>query len=490
MSLVPLELPPGVYRNGTEYQSRGRFFDSNLVRWYEGTLRPIGGWVEKSVSAVSGAARAMVTWRDNSNQVWAGVGTHSGLYAMTRSGSVNDVTPAGFSAGRADADTGGGYGYGAYGSEAYGAAREDSTVVNAASMWTLDVWGEYLVGCMADDGTLYEWRADTASVAQAIANAPTARASLVTGERIMMALGANGNPRLVKWCDQENNTDWTASATNQAGDFQIKTSGQLMCGVAIRGGALLFTDVDAHVAQYVGLPFVYSFNVVGDGCGIVSQGAAVAADSVVYWMGKDGFWTYNGYVSPLYCEVGDYVFSGLNEAQQSKVWSLHNSAYGEVWWFYPSAASDEIDRYVIYNYREQTWSIGALSRLCGADRSAFSYPLMVDASGDVQEHETGYLWGGASPFARSGPLEMQNGSRVITITGVIPDEDTAGDVELYFYGRFHPNDTEVTYGPYDPANPTDVRVTARQFGIEYRTDQATDWRVGSPRVEVELGGER
>ena len=158
MALIPLKIPPGVYRNGTEYQSAGRWFDANLVRWFENTLRPIGGWRKRSASQMTGSCRALLTWRDNSGDRWIAAGTHSKLYAMNEAGTLKDITPTSFTVGIADAATKTGYGYSTYGNFAYGVARPDNGTVTPATTWSLDTWGEYLIGCSSSDGKLYEWQ--------------------------------------------------------------------------------------------------------------------------------------------------------------------------------------------------------------------------------------------------------------------------------------------------------------------------------------------
>jgi len=262
MAFIQLQIPPGVYRNGTELQSSGRWYDANLVRFYEGTMRPMGGWRKRSESAVAGAARSLLTWKDNEADPWIGIGTNSGLYAMSVSGVLKDITPAGFTSGLVDATIVTGYGTGGYGVQAYGVERENLTTITPAAVWTLDTWGEYLVGCSNSDGKLYEWQLGFGgpTAAAAITNAPTScNAILSTAERFIFALGAGGNPRKVQWCDQENNTVWTPAELNQAGDFELTTPGTLMAGKRVRAINLLWTDVDCHAATYIGQPFIFSF---------------------------------------------------------------------------------------------------------------------------------------------------------------------------------------------------------------------------------------
>jgi hypothetical protein len=493
MALIPLKIPPGVYRNGTEYQSAGRWYDANLVRWYENTLRPIGGWRKKSETAMTGSCRGILTWRSNSGGRYIAMGTHSKLYVMDENAVLKDITPTGFTAGRASAVSGTGYGYNTYGSFAYGVARPDVGTVAPATTWSLDSWGEYLVGCSDTDGKLYEWQLGfaTPTLAAVITNAPTGCAAVLsTAERFLMALGASSNGRLVKWSDQEVNTTWTPLATNQAGDFEINTSGSLKCGKRVRGINLLFTDVDVHTASYVGLPYVYAFERVGSGCGVISAQAVAAIDTAAMWMSRSGFWIFDGYVKPMPCDVSDYVFQNMNYNQASKVYAVHNSKYGEVWWFYPSSASNEVDSYVTFNYRENHWNIGVMGRTAGTDRGVFTNPIMVDSSGYIYEHEVGYAYDSGSVYAESGPMEIGNGDNIMSVRQVIPDEQTLGEVQISFKTRFYPMDTEYTYGPYSAAIPTDVRFSGRQVKIRYTGAVLEDWRVGVNRIEAVAAGKR
>jgi len=492
MALVPLKIPAGVYRNGTEYQSSGRWFDANLVRWYQGTMRPVGGWQKRSNNAVSGKARGILTWRDNSNDRWIAVGTHTHLYIMNETGTLYDITPTGYTAGQAGGEAKLGYGYLGYGLYNYGVPRPDIGEVTQATTWSLDNFGAYLVACASSDGKIYEWQLNTASDAAVITNAPTGCIGIVvTAERFIFALGAGGDKRRVQWCDQENNTVWTPSATNQAGDFNITSSGSLMCGKRVRGLTVLFTDVDVHTATYIGAPFVYSFDRVGTGCGAISKQAVASTDNACIWMSNSGFWIYDGVVKPLPCDVGDFVLNDINRAQESKIYAVHNSSYGEIWWFYPSTGSTEVDAYVSYNYREGHWAIGNLARTAGTDRGVFTTPLMVSTDGFVYEHETGLVdYVTDQPFAESGPVEVGTGETLMNITRLIPDENTLGDVQAKFVSRLYPTAEERSFGPYSMANPTSVRINGRQVSVRIEGAKSADWRVGTIRFEGTAGSKR
>ena len=490
---IPLKLPPGIYRNGTEYQAAGRWYDANLVRWYENTLRPMGGWRKRSASQMTGVCRGFITWRANDAERWIAAGTQSKLYAMNEAGTLKEITPTGITAGIADATIKTGYGYGTYGSYAYGVARPDLGGLIPATTWSLDTWGEYLVACSSADGKLYEWQLGftTPTLAAAITNAPTGnKALLVTAERILFALGAGGNPRKVQWCDQEDNTVWTPLSTNQAGDFELATVGTLIAGKRVKGVNLLFTDVDVHTGTYIGAPFVYGFEKAGSGCGLISAQAVAAIDTAAIWMSKSGFWTYDGYVKPLPSDVSDYVFSNMNFNQASKVYAVHNSQFGEIWWYYPSSGSNENDSYVTYNYRENHWNIGSLARTAGTDAGVFTNPLLVSSDGYIYEHEVGFAYDSASVFAESGPVQLGNGDNIMSVRQVVLDEQTLGEAVVSFKTRNYPTGAQSTFGPYTAANPTDVRFAARQVNVKVTGAVLADWRIGVMRLEAVAGGKR
>ena len=496
--LIKLELPPGMLQTGTVYQALGRWYDGNLIRWQmDGEVwatQPIGGWAARLTAAITGKCRCIWQWVDNDTVRWMALGTHSKLYVCTPSDqTAHDITPVGFTAGYADAAAGGGYGSGDYGEGTYGTPRLDVAAVQPASMWCLDNFGGLLVGVMAEDAVVYSWDPNTGTrtAAAAVSGAPTGTALVVTEERFLFVLGAAGDNRKVQWCDQEALTTWTASATNQAGDQTLVTPGKLMCGRRIRGGTLLWTDQDVHLATYIGQPLIYSFQRVGDLCGIISRGAAVTVDSRAFWMGANRFYMFDGITRPMLCDVADGVFSDFNTTQRTKVVAYHDPQYNEVWWLYPSGASTEIDRAVVYNYAGNFWSVHEdFSRTAAFTRGIFGNPVMVDADGAVYDHETGYSYDSATPTARSGPYELGQGDRILKAKRLIADEKTAGDVRVSFKVRDWPNDAETTYGPYTIDNPTDVRFAARQARIIVEGVASTSWRWGIPRVDVIEGGKR
>ncbi|BAQ90104.1 hypothetical protein [uncultured Mediterranean phage uvMED] len=608
MPLIPLDLKAGFYRNGTDLDASNRWRDGSLVRWRDGSLRPIGGWQSMKSGFCANPIRGAHAWEDNGGTAYFAAGSYNELKAMTGAGTVYTITPSTMSAGREDAALNLGFGGGFYGTGYYGTQRPATGTYSEATSWSLDNFGQYLLGVHFDTGTLVEWQLGSSAVAAPVANAPINNLGLVvTEERFVFLLGAGGNPRRVAFSDKENNTVWTPAATNEAGDIDLQTTGQIMQGLKTRGQTLIITDSDAFAAKYIGPPYVYGFDRVGTSCGAVSRMSAVDTDMGAFWMGQKGFFTFDGNsIKELSCEVHDYVFDDINVNQQSKIWGFSNAEFSEVWWFYPSAGSLEIDRYVALDLLENHWLIGDLSRTGGVPRGVFRTPLMggeraetitydvtvADDGGNkyflsgysgsaptislkkgntyifdqssatnsthpiqfsttsdgthgggsayssgvtsvgtagsagsyvqivvsdstpstlyyycvnhsgmggtanviepvvIYNHEQGLNYDSGSVFCETGPISIGNGDQVAKVTEVIPDEKTQGDVDLKFKTRFYPNATETTHGPFNPSNPTSLRFTGRQMRMRVEGDQATNWRVGTMRLETKAGGRR
>jgi hypothetical protein len=493
---LPIEPPPGFARINTEYQAGKpvvRWWAGSLVRWYDRLLGPVGGFRKRADNAVTGLCRAILPWRASSLARWIALGTHSGLHIQSTSGVITDITPSGFSAGDEDESAAVGFGSGTYGTGTYGTPRPDTGQTIPALVWDLDTWGTYLVACAFSDGRLFEWQLDTGSDAAVITNAPTdCQGLVVSKDGFLLALGAGGDPRKVAWSDQGVNTTWTPSATNQAGDFTLVTSGVIRKGIRLGSLVLILTDLDAHVGAFVGLPNVYIFDKVGEGCGALSKGSVVAVGEMAVWWSFSGFWVYDGQARPIACEVYDYLTQNLNEGQVSKISGFHNSEQGEVWWFYPSTAGSENDSYVFWDYRRNVWGTGSLVRLCGAQRGVFKYPMCVSLDGYVYEHEVGNDYEDATIYAETGPFEAGEGDRVMRVSELIADEGSEGQVTLSFKTRDRPNGDEttiasVTLGADGRGFP---RFTARQVRMRAEFTANANARLGRTRMSVMAGGRR
>lgn len=366
MPLVSLDIPPGAYRNGTEYQAKGRWRDVNLVRWREGAMRPVGGWTAysygvSSLQVHSGTGgteyvRAALVWADNSGTTHLIFASPNTVSHMTTAGAVTDLTPAGYTAGTS----------------------------SGRFSWQWTTFGQIPVGCANTDGRLWEWDLNTANNLTAISGAPTSCDGIVvTDERFIFALGDGGDPRSIRWCDRDDRTQWTPATTNQAGGVDLKTDGELLFGIQMRGEVLLVTTKDAWVAQYVGYPNVYAFTRIGE-CTAKGGMCGVRVDDRAFWPGDGCFYMYaGGNIHTLPCEVGEYVFADMQAEGAStpgvyggRITSWHNTSLNEVWWFYVSSGATDCDSYVAYNYVENTWHYGAAPFSCVADRAAYyQYPL-------------------------------------------------------------------------------------------------------------------
>lgn len=485
---LPIALPSGLRRDGTEGQSRGRWLRSNLVRGYGDDIGPVGGWRARSPNAVSGKARAIVTWSTDGAERRIGIGTHTGLYVQNSAGAVFDITPSAFVAGGADASFNTGFGGGPYGSGIYGAPRIDTGSPEPATVWTLDTWGSYLVGCCPSDGRLVQWENDTATDAAAITNAPTAcLAILTTQDRFTVALGASGNPRSAAWCDRGDNEVWLPSTTNLAGDFELDSYGSIVCAVELRSLSLILTDADAHTMRYVGLPSVFVFERIGEGCGAVSAGCVATQGDFAMWWSKSGFMRFDGGLAAVDCPIRD-LMANVNSAQISKCSAWSNVDHTEFVWCYPSVASVENDRYISFNYSTGEWWEGELARLSGAAKTVFAFPLLMDDNGLVHEHEVGSDYDGATPSARSGPYLLGDGSTVQRVLGIVPD--VTGSPTIGFFTRDYPMAPETQVAQATLAlGRTDLRFTARQVEINVEFTASTE-RFGKSWLEAVAGGRR
>jgi hypothetical protein len=504
MPLISLDIPAGVVKHGTESQSAGRWRDANLMRWENGSLRTIGGWRQKedrtatnnTVGVTLGTgqtARGMVSWKDNSGTAHIGCGTYNKLFHINESGTVADITPPSFTAGDLDADQNISYGGFAYGKGAFGIERPSGGIIQEATTWSLDSWGEYLVGVSSEDGKLYQWILNAANPATLVTQAPDgAKAMVVTEERFVFllcagAVAGDSNLRRIVWCDQEDLTQWTPAATNQAGDFELATTGEIMLGIGTRGRTLILTTVDAFTATYQAPPTVYGFEQVGRDCGAISRHCAVSIDEGAFWMGYNGFFVYNGSaVQDLPCDVHDHVFKNLNIGQRSKTVCVHNGQHNEVWWFYPSNAGTENDSYVVYDYKEGHWNIGKMDRTSGIDAGIFAHPVYAAPSGKIYEHEFSFNTPDYDdyPRAETGKIQIGSGDQVMDITQVIPDHISEGNIHVSFATRNYPNSPEsVSKLIKASGSPTNVRITAREAQLNVRQG---DWKLNSAVVQTHL----
>lgn len=487
MGLIPLKLPPGMSGVGTKYQASGRWYDGSLVRFFAKAIHPLGGWVAMTngggAMTLSGVARAIVGWRGNAGAQTIGIGTNTKAYAY-KAGVLYDITPAGFTTGGADTTYSyGGYGADPYGSAPYGIGDPNLGTFTNPAVWQLDTFGEYLLGvCAPNDGKAYYWDYNVSNDFVAIPGAPTNnRGIVVTPERFIFILGAGGSARSIQWPSQgfpSGSGDWVVSDVTTAGDWDLEGNGEIVCGRRLSAETLIWTTAEVHRAQYIGGTLIYAFSKIGSNCGTISPGSPALYGNNVAWMGLGNFYTYNGYVQELPCEVQDRVFSNFNYGQAWKVTSRTTSKFGEITWHYPSAGSTENDRYVTWNHIENHWTLGALDRTCGCDAGSLQYPVAVSSAGVVYEHERGLTKpGGGTPYLESGPIEPMPGSSVF-VSQIVPDENTLGQVQAYLYHSQYPTSAETLVGPFTVGESTDVLISDRLFRLRLVEHVLDNWHIG------------
>ena len=341
-----------------------------------------------------------------------------------------------------------------------------------------------------------------------ISGAPTNNQSiLVTDERFVFCLGAGGNPRKIQWSDREDRNTWTPAATNEAGDIELSDVGKIMCGVKTRGQTLILTTTSAHTMRYIGAPYVYSTNIAGTNCGVISAKAAANTEVGVFWMGEKNFYYFDGnVVRDLKCDVEDFVFNDFNYPQKSKVFAWVNSKYNEVWWHYNNSSTyndpasyKEPNRYVSYNYVENYWMIGEMiTRTSGIDSGVFDYPMLMWNLGSqggtqiayIQEHEVGN-GNGSYASVETGAIELDEADQIMKVLGLYPSVNDRSDVRVKLYHRQYDGDDWVLSKTFlCDKGKIDTRFSARQLKLEVEGVENKSWRFGNLRMEVIKGGKR
>ena len=267
-------------------------------------------------------------------------------------------------------------------------------------LWTIDSYGQDLVAAVRE-GAIYYWAADTttspprAVTVESLATAAGYDGTFVPNQvyeistsgvqRFTIALGSNPydptdaetdfDPMLVRWSDQENTYQWVPSATNQSGELRLSHGSQLVTGRHGRQEFVIWSDSAIYAMQYLGPPYVWGVNLLMDGISIASPNGVAGASNIMFWMGIDKFYMYDGRVQTLPCTVRQFVFDDFNFDQRYQVVAGGNEQYSEVWWHYPSQDSTVNDRYVIYNYLDNVWYYGALNRTAWLDSALRSNPM-------------------------------------------------------------------------------------------------------------------
>tara|TARA_R110002167_G_scaffold328887_1_gene535455 strand:- start:562 stop:2502 length:1941 start_codon:yes stop_codon:yes gene_type:complete len=423
-----------------------------------------------------------------------------------------------------------GWGAGTWSRAGWGEASTDLIVTNTLRLWSHDNFGEDLL-INVRDGGLYYWDSSNGLGARAVSlvslNAtgkiPTVAKQVMVSDRDrhVIAFGCDPettpgvqDPLTIRFSTQESVSQWGAEATNTAGELRLGSGSEIVAAVETRQQILVLTDTTLYAMQFLGPPFTFGVTAISENITVASPNAVIAVDDNVYWMGRSEFYVYSGAVQRLPCMVRDYVFSDINENQLEKINGALNTEHSEVWWFYPSASSDEVDKYVVYNYSEQVWYYGILGRTAWMDRGIFDFPIAANVDGYLYEHEFGFNDGTTNPasaidsYIQSSPIDIGDGEQFMFINKMIPDVDfrnstaTLPEVDLTIDMKNVPDGTytqESTKGFVSTkvapvSNRTEqlfFRLRGRQMRFKISSDElSVTWRLGSPRVDIRPDGRR
>ena len=421
-----------------------------------------------------------------------------------------------------------GWGLNGWGEGTFGSATALS-VINQLRLWTHDHFGENLIMNVRGGG-IYQWTENNGTDTRAVdmssisgANlVPTVGLQVITSEkdRHLIVLGADPlndagtartgtvDPMLIAFSDQEDNLQFEPLITNTAGSLRLSSGSSIIGAVKSRQEILIWTDTALYSMQFVGPPYTFAVNLVNEGTGLVGPKAAVTAPSAIYWMGYNNFYSYNGSVQTIPCNVHNYVFNDINLVQSFKINAFTIADKNEVGWFYCSSSSDEIDRYVIYNYMENLWTYGQLSRTAWLDAGIENFPRAVNG-GYLYQQEIGFDADGSpmtNVFIESSDFDIGEGDQFTFIRRIIPDfkfieNQNNGSINIVVKTRNFPGDSLTTNSTNEISETTQqayVRGRARQMVLRFESnDDATNngnlgigWRLGATRIDIKPDGRR
>jgi len=420
-----------------------------------------------------------------------------------------------------------GWGLNGWGEGAFGSATALSST-NQLRLWTHDNFGEDLI-INQRGGGIFRWvenngvttRAVNLSTTAGANQVPTVGLQVITSEkdRHLIVLGADPlsggtrtgtvDPMLIAFSDQENALDFEPQTTNTAGSLRLSSGSSIIGAVKSRQEILVWTDTALYGMQFIGPPFTFGVNLINEGTGLLGPKAAVTAPQGVFWMSYNNFYLYNGSVQTVPCTVQDYVFSDINLTQSFKINAFTIADKNEVGWFYCSSSSNEIDKYVIYNYAENVWFYGSLSRTAWLDAGIENYPRAV-SNGYLYQQETGFDDDGSpmtNVFIESSDFDLGDGEQFTFIQKIIPDfkflqsSNEDGSVNVVVKTRNYPGDSlsvNSTSSIQASTQQAFVRGRARQMVLRFESDDDAEnngnlgigWRLGATRIDVRTDGKR
>ena len=428
-----------------------------------------------------------------------------------------------------------GWGVGTWGAGGWGSSTSLSAS-NQLRLWTHDNFGEDLI-INVRGGGIFRWKENDGTSTRAVtlsgitgANlVPTVGLQVITSEtdRHLIVLGADPissgsrtgsvDPMLVAFSDQENELEFEPLTTNTAGSLRLSSGSSIIGGLKARQEVLIWTDTSLYSMNFIGPPLTFAINLINEGAGLIGPKAAVNSPRGVFYMSKKGFYFYNGAVQKIPCSVQDHVFSDLDEGQAFKCFAGLNEEFSEVWFFYPSLTDNEteISRYVIYNYEEQSWSVGSLERYSWLAAGVLDKPVAggeASSTKFIYEHEKGFNDDQSAMdgvFVESADIDISDGDNFVFLKKILPDILFVNDIgtsqdatiNVVVKRRDFNNltlSTDSTSQITASSTFSSLRTRARQFVLRFESDDDNSevnrknykWRLGNTRVEVQPSGRR
>ena len=412
------------------------------------------------------------------------------------------------------------------------------TSLSSIRLWNQNNFGQNLVFGPRGGG-MYYWDADTGVTSRGVlasslpgaSDVPYVQNILFVSDtsRFVFAFGTNDpnavdpiaiDPMFVRWSDQESVIQWTPAATNQAGSIRLSHGSEIVTVVQTRQEIVVFTDSSLYSFQYQGPPVIWSSQLLGDNISIIGQNAAVIASGVVYWMGVEKFYKYDGRTQTLRCDLLRHVFQDINLAQAAQVFAGTNEGFNEVWWFYPSAGSNAVDLYVTYNYAEDVWAYGSMGRTAWLDSGLRDNPLAATYNYNLVNHESGVddnETGTTLPIEAiisSAEFDIDDGDHFGFVWRMLPDITFRGSsaaspnvtmtlIPMQNSGSGYNDPISLGGNSYATVTRTStavieeftgqvyVRVRGRQMIMQIESNQiGCTWQLGSPRIDIKQDGRR
>lgn len=426
-----------------------------------------------------------------------------------------------------------GWGAGGWGSGGWGAGVSSSI---GLQLWNQMNFGQNLIYGPRGGG-IYYWDATTSLTTRGVnlttlgdAETPLVQNSLTVSDisRFVIVFGTNDpnaidptalDPMFIRWSDQEDPFTWIPAPTNQAGSLRLSHGSEIVTTVQTRQEIVVFTDSSVYSLQYLGPPYVWGAQLLGDSISIISPNAATQASGVVYWMGVDKFYAYDGRIQTLNCDLRRYIFQDINLDQSAQVFSGTNEGFNEVWWFYCAAGETEVNRYVVYNYVERIWYYGTMGRTAWLDSglqpsplaATYSYNLVNQEQG-LDDNETGTT-AAISAYIASSEFDIGDGHNFGFVWRILPDltfqdsvaspSGTQPTVTMELYGLAN-SGSGVTSDASQPVVKGSTyyiteeftgmiftRFRGRQMIFKISSNQiGTAWQLGAPRIDIRPDGRR